>query len=68
MRKCTTCGEEIPAARLKLLPNTKTCTKHSVVDKNVGVHVTIGTGEDICTRWDIMDAETHERLIKLRKM
>lgn len=31
--KCIHCGIEIPTGRLNALPNTKTCTEHSNVDK-----------------------------------
>jgi hypothetical protein len=35
--KCKTCNEEIPQARLEVLPNTTTCIKHSTVQGYVGV-------------------------------
>lgn len=30
-RRCVVCDREIPKARLKLLPHTETCVKHSKV-------------------------------------
>ena len=33
MKVCIKCGEEIPAARLKALPGTRTCTTHSTAER-----------------------------------
>jgi len=38
MRVCISCGEEIPAARLKAVPNTRTCVLHSTAER-FSVHV-----------------------------
>lgn len=33
MRVCIVCGTEIPTARIKALPNTRTCIEHSTAEK-----------------------------------
>lgn len=35
-RKCTTCGEEIPAARIRILPNTTICVDCAQARENKG--------------------------------
>lgn len=37
MRRCKTCDEEIPQARLECIPDTETCVKHSTVKGYLGV-------------------------------
>jgi len=57
-RKCNVCGEEIPHARIEILPTTTTCIKHSTIDKKMGRHITVGTGDNIHNECDIIDNET----------
>jgi hypothetical protein len=38
-RHCKVCGVEIPAERLEVLPDTETCTAHSLVKAKVGFMV-----------------------------
>lgn len=43
---CKVCGIQIPELRLKALPNTVTCVKHSTTKPLLGMNVQKGTGED----------------------
>jgi hypothetical protein len=36
MRFCLKCGEEIPAGRLKAIPNATTCVEHSEAEQVAG--------------------------------
>lgn len=45
MRVCKVCGCEIPAARVKALPDTETCVQHSDVSKFSANVVQVGTLE-----------------------
>ena len=45
-RNCFKCGEEIPAGRLKALPNAKTCVKCSGTSMKRSVTITGGEKED----------------------
>lgn len=38
-RRCRTCGTEIPAERLEILPHTQTCTEHSEAQAYTGYMV-----------------------------
>jgi hypothetical protein len=46
MKKCKTCGCEIPAKRLEALPHTQTCVEHSNVSKFTANIVQVGSLED----------------------
>lgn len=63
-RYCTTCGAEIPPARLKILPNTNKCVKHSTTQAVSGFmsweHKTTPT-------LNICSAEEREKVDKLTK-
>ena len=39
MKKCKTCDNEIPQARIEALPNTDTCVEHSEETPYVGYNV-----------------------------
>ena len=64
MKNCIVCNKEIPEGRLKALPNTKTCTEHSQVDKVAGFQLI--TGKTEYTDLQIVDQETFKRLTKLQ--
>lgn len=45
MKNCKVCGQEIPAGRVKALPNTTTCVQHSNADKFVANIISYGNPE-----------------------
>jgi hypothetical protein len=63
---CIKCGVKIPEARLKAIPGTVTCVKHSSASKLVGVPVNLGQGDHCYTELAIMDAETFDKFERLR--
>ena len=65
MKKCRKCGEEIPEARLKALPNTETCVNCSGVQKKAGFPMV--TGKTEYTDLQIVDRSTYERLMQLQE-
>jgi len=62
-KKCTVCGVEIPAGRIKAVPNTRTCVQHSQTDRYVGTVVSIGNPEagDSFQEFDIVRTEEGKR-------
>lgn len=46
MKKCKICNEPIPAGRLKALPGTNNCTKHSEASSYKANIVTHGKSDD----------------------
>lgn len=65
VKKCTVCGVEIPAGRIKALPSTNTCVNHSQADRYVGNVVSIGDPEagDAFQEFDIVrTAEAKQQL------
>lgn len=67
MKTCIECGVEIPSARLKALPGTKTCVKHSTSEKKVGVPVAHGQGDHTYVELEIMEAEDYNRITQQQK-
>ena len=63
MRKCIVCNMEIPEARIKALPNTKTCLEHSTAGKVAGDQVI--TGKDTYTELEITSQEKVDKLYEL---
>lgn len=61
-RNCIKCGKAIPENRLKILPNTLTCTEHSVAEKKVGMPVTYGQGDHTYVELSVMEAEDYHRM------
>lgn len=70
--KCIICEEEIHPKRLEIIPNTKTCAKHSTVEKHKCMTVQYGEGDhtydDIVIlkeedAWDIEQSEKNLRQI-----
>lgn len=54
MKYCTVCGEEINPLRVKALPTTKTCVKHSGVNRVAGYQII--TGKNTYTELEIGEA------------
>lgn len=46
MKVCKVCGSEIPAGRVKALPNTTTCVEHSTAERFAAAVVSFGNPED----------------------
>lgn len=44
-RECIVCGTQIPAGRLKIIPNTQTCVNHSTTSKFVANLISSGDPE-----------------------
>jgi hypothetical protein len=63
---CKICGTEIPIARLKALPGTNTCVKHSLAEKKIGTPISLGQGDHTYVELNIMEAEEFRRIEKLR--
>ncbi len=61
-RNCIKCGEAIPEGRLKILPNTQTCVKHSSAEKKVGMPVTYGQGDHTYVELAVIEAEDYNRI------
>ena len=64
--KCIKCGTTIPKARLKALPNAKTCVKHSDAEKKVGTPIMLGSGDDTYVELNIMEADEFKRFEKMK--
>jgi hypothetical protein len=64
--KCIKCGNVIPEARVKALPNVRTCINHSDAEKKVGTPIMLGTGEDTYVELNIMEAEDYKRFEKMK--
>lgn len=64
--KCIACGTEIPAGRLKVLPFTKTCVKHSETLKYIGNVVSHGDVEagELFQEFDIIRTEQDRRSLE----
>lgn len=45
MKNCKVCGQEIPAGRIKALPNATTCVQHSNADKFIANIISYGNPE-----------------------
>ena len=62
--QCSKCQAKIPAARLKALPNTKTCVECSSVERNYVR--TIISGKTTYSEWEVIkNKDTKEYLQKL---
>jgi hypothetical protein len=67
MKKCSVCNEEIHPKRLEILPGTKTCVKHSTVEKKVAVTVQMGEGDHTWTEVFAVEREDYDRLEEMEK-
>lgn len=67
MKRCIKCNEIINPKRLEILPNTKTCTKHSEAEKKIGTPIAYGEGDHIYIELNIMEADDYKRIEKLSK-
>jgi hypothetical protein len=63
IKYCKGCGEEIPAGRIKALPNTITCVNCSGTGMKRGVPVQLGEGDHTCTELVIMEEKEYMRYI-----
>lgn len=55
---CVKCGSEIPEARMKVLPLTKTCVNCSETGRKSGMTVQLGEGDHTFNEILILDPET----------
>ena len=62
MRVCVSCSEIIPEGRLKVLPNTKVCTKCSSTEKVKGITITVGEGDHTYNDLVIVDDEQFKKI------
>ena len=63
MKNCIVCGKEIPEARIKALPDAKTCVEHSNAGRVAGYQVI--TGKDTYTELEITSQERVDELYDL---
>lgn len=66
--RCRSCGVVIHPMRLEALPGTKVCVKCSQEGKKVGRIVSYGTGEEIGTQLEIVDAASSRTLKKVEEL
>jgi hypothetical protein len=59
---CIKCNQEIPAGRLKALPNAKTCIACSGTKMVKSITTLNGTGEDTWNDIVFVAAETYDKL------
>jgi hypothetical protein len=70
MTPCKVCGVEIPEARLKALPGTKTCVNHSTASKFAANVVSYGNAEagELTNEIEIIrDARTAQEIQEYNK-
>jgi hypothetical protein len=61
---CINCNNEIPAARLKILPSTKTCVKCSEADKVRGFSII--SGKNTYSEIQIVSEKVSKELLRLQ--
>ena len=66
-RKCITCGIEIDPRRIKILPQTQTCTQHSTAEKKVAVTVQMGEGDHTWIETYAVEREDYDKMMELEK-
>jgi len=66
-RKCIVCGVEIDPRRIAILPNTRTCTQHSTVEKKVAVTVQMGEGDHTWIETYAVDREDLRKIEEAEK-
>ena len=66
-RKCITCNVEIDPRRIAILPNTQTCTQHSVAEKKVAMIVQMGEGDHTWTETYAVEREDYDRIVEIEK-
>ena len=66
-RKCITCNVEIDPRRIAILPNTQTCTQHSVAEKKVAMVVQMGEGDHTWTETYAVEREDYDRIVEIEK-
>jgi hypothetical protein len=65
-RTCKVCKEEIPPARIKILPNTQTCVSCSTDQPYVAVNVTHGHGDHTWNDIQILTQEKYQEFERLK--
>lgn len=63
-RYCKVCGNKIPEKRLEILPDTRTCVKHSNAERVAGFRII--SGKTTYSELQIVSQETAEHLNKLQ--
>jgi hypothetical protein len=63
-RRCVVCDIIIPEARIKILPNTRTCVAHSTTGAKRGVPMMFGEKDHTWTDMVIMESDEYERYEK----
>lgn len=66
-RQCITCGIEIDPRRIKILPQTQTCTQHSTAEKKVAVTVQMGEGDHTWIETYAVEREDYDKMMELEK-
>jgi hypothetical protein len=66
--KCIKCDVEIPEGRLKAIPGTRTCVKHSSAEKLIGVPVSLGEGDHNYNELMIVTPEEFEQMEYYKKL
>lgn len=61
-RKCKICNEFIQDGRLKVLPDTYVCVKHSNEEKKLGFQII--SGKDTYSELSIVNSDTYKDLKK----
>ena len=61
---CIKCDAEIPAQRVKMLPNTKVCVQCSTASPHTGMVVSYGEGDHTWTEIVVMDEEQQKEYDK----
>lgn len=62
-RFCKVCGEEIHPLRLKVLPNTVTCVKHSTTGQKRARTLSLGQGDHNYNEIEILEEETYRQVV-----
>jgi hypothetical protein len=65
-RTCKVCREEIPQARIKILPHTQTCVNCSTDQPYVAVNVTHGKGDHTWNDIQILTQEKYQEFERLK--
>ena len=66
-RYCKVCGVEIDPRRIAILPDTQTCTQHSIAEKKVAIVVQMGEGDHTWTETYAVDREVYDKIQEAEK-
>tara|TARA_R110000787_G_scaffold264550_1_gene370463 strand:+ start:76 stop:297 length:222 start_codon:yes stop_codon:yes gene_type:complete len=64
MELCIKCSDEIPAGRLKALPDTKVCISCSTAGRKKAITITGGKGEDTYNDIVLVSEEDYKEYTK----